>query len=811
MSKLFESKKKIIDLLKEKPMTMTQISERLDLGQSTTNQHLKELLRIGAIKEVANPYSRKWKYYEYNKSFEKKLEDNGYNIAKVRAFAAGIITIAAIAVVALLLISNMQNPPQGSTTAYPITSPYLSSQPSASANSVQGDFVIQLTDPPLVPPGTNSLSIRYSSIGIMYANSSAFEYFSATGTANLLNLTNETQTIAVLNIKNYSKIHELRLNISSANITIYGIIHNVTVPQGYIETSINSSTNSSISGLLLNMNPTIVSIYSQSNASIFVMVPNVKAVFVGASEVKNTSHVGQRGKLNPKIREIFRSNSSIEITNATLLSNGNSTSISLGVRNTGNSTVDLTSLQLDGYMQEIMLGYQGYRAYPQSVNATAESPGCLGRFCISENAIASIHKDSVSFNQSSLEAQATADFVRRFSNYLNFIVMQNGTLELPVLASGIVNCPESEGIGEFIGCTRSIGTTIKSGSGTTLHFNGTLSIGSLPEMHPQASAIPAFGGITKILLIPNQSYSIRVTGVGENHSGIAYANYTAMDKGNISNYTSKLVGVSYVNEQVSAGNSTYNETLQGFTAETNGTENYALPLMSGYGYLGTRYLLSNISILTKGFTLLSITNVSEYIPGKCPVCTGEIHCLVCTAGRESMAAVLRIKVPDYQYYGPLAIRVSYNVSQYDNTANVSISMPSNSTQANSMQLNVSNATITVPETNLTGMGTIQGRIEVTGICTVGSITKSCIGSIDQAATYSQFKLALNQTDGTNDYMIPVSANGTYSQNVAAGLYSITLMNCYYLSCLRDLPKNVSVSANQTTELNLNISANIGTD
>ena len=62
MSKLFESKKKIINLVKEKPMTMTQIAERLGLGQSTTNQHIKELLDIGAIKEIDNPYSRKWKY-----------------------------------------------------------------------------------------------------------------------------------------------------------------------------------------------------------------------------------------------------------------------------------------------------------------------------------------------------------------------------------------------------------------------------------------------------------------------------------------------------------------------------------------------------------------------------------------------------------------------------------------------------------------------------------------------------------------------------------------------------------------------------
>ena len=287
MSKLFESKKRIIDLVKEKPMTMTQISEKLGLGQSTTNQHIKELLKIGAIKEIENPYSRKWKYYEYNRGFEKRLEDNGYNVAKVRAFAVGILAIIAIAVISIFLFNGRAPVSPGNYSTIP---PSFNSQYSNS--STQGNFVVQLTDPPLVPPGTSSLMIRYSSVGLFYANSSAFEYFNASGTADLLNLTNVTKTIAILNVKNYSAIKALRLNIISANITINNSTYNVTVPQGYVEAQLNSSSNSSIGGALINMNPTIVRIYSQNNESIFVMVPNVKAIFIGRSEAASARSIG---------------------------------------------------------------------------------------------------------------------------------------------------------------------------------------------------------------------------------------------------------------------------------------------------------------------------------------------------------------------------------------------------------------------------------------------------------------------------------------------------------------------------------------
>jgi predicted transcriptional regulator len=63
MSKTNQTKDEILKILSNKSKTMTDISHALDLAPSTISQHLVELKTIGAIKQVDNPYVKKWKYY----------------------------------------------------------------------------------------------------------------------------------------------------------------------------------------------------------------------------------------------------------------------------------------------------------------------------------------------------------------------------------------------------------------------------------------------------------------------------------------------------------------------------------------------------------------------------------------------------------------------------------------------------------------------------------------------------------------------------------------------------------------------------
>jgi predicted ArsR family transcriptional regulator len=63
MTKNMKTKDAILKILSAKPKTLTDISKELDLAPSTISQHLVDLKTMDAIRQVDNPYVRKWKYY----------------------------------------------------------------------------------------------------------------------------------------------------------------------------------------------------------------------------------------------------------------------------------------------------------------------------------------------------------------------------------------------------------------------------------------------------------------------------------------------------------------------------------------------------------------------------------------------------------------------------------------------------------------------------------------------------------------------------------------------------------------------------
>jgi len=63
MSKTLETKKKILDLLRQKDMTISGLSAALGLSTATVSQHMEELSRTGAVERIENEHFRKLKYY----------------------------------------------------------------------------------------------------------------------------------------------------------------------------------------------------------------------------------------------------------------------------------------------------------------------------------------------------------------------------------------------------------------------------------------------------------------------------------------------------------------------------------------------------------------------------------------------------------------------------------------------------------------------------------------------------------------------------------------------------------------------------
>jgi DNA-binding transcriptional ArsR family regulator len=213
LSKTFETKKKIMEMLKAKPMTVTQLCEQLDLGVSTISQHIDELKRIGAIKEIENEYSRKWKYYTPDSAFDesKMLNTNNVSYGRLRIFIPVIFVIAIIAVAAIML-TYYKGPLKPRQTQAIYTN--------KTKNTIltQNPIVVKLTDPPLVPNNTRALILSYSYIGLHkvgYPANSGYEWFQENGKVNLLNLTNIAETIGVINVTSGVNFDGISLNISA--------------------------------------------------------------------------------------------------------------------------------------------------------------------------------------------------------------------------------------------------------------------------------------------------------------------------------------------------------------------------------------------------------------------------------------------------------------------------------------------------------------------------------------------------------------------------------------------------------------------
>ncbi|MDE1833727.1 MAG: helix-turn-helix transcriptional regulator [Candidatus Micrarchaeota archaeon] len=109
MTKTFETKKKILNLLKKREMTLSELSRELNLSTATVSQHLEELHKVGAVEKINNEYFKKMKYYKTN-------EDANPMVLKYVLGAIAIILAGSI-----LLFSNH------SVANMPTTSPVTTS------------------------------------------------------------------------------------------------------------------------------------------------------------------------------------------------------------------------------------------------------------------------------------------------------------------------------------------------------------------------------------------------------------------------------------------------------------------------------------------------------------------------------------------------------------------------------------------------------------------------------------------------------------------------------------------------------------
>jgi transcriptional regulator, ArsR family len=122
MSKAFETKEDILQRLKTKKSTVSELSKELGLSKATVSQHLKELTETGRVVEERNMHFKRTKYFGI------KEHDYGTSKYAARYIIIAVIATAFVAYAALSLMHNSATVP----TAPPVnTTPQIIAPPHA--------------------------------------------------------------------------------------------------------------------------------------------------------------------------------------------------------------------------------------------------------------------------------------------------------------------------------------------------------------------------------------------------------------------------------------------------------------------------------------------------------------------------------------------------------------------------------------------------------------------------------------------------------------------------------------------------------
>jgi len=254
-----------------------------------------------------------------------------------------------------------------------IVGAYLIMQNQSNLGSNANLAVISLTDPPNVPNGTTSLMISYSAVQahVINASSSGWVNIQGNGSVDLLSLINVSQIIANSGIAANSTINMVRFKVNSANITINGVTFNVSVPSSMITANVSNSGNNT-SHILVDLSPSIVAIYTNSS-TIFVMVPSVRAVAFAGSN--GHVQVGARTQLNSSEKVEIAIKPNLSMTNESVMSSGNSSTVSVTVKNNGNQSIKIKHVMVRGSMQVVV---KPFARVDGSENANVNSSNGIG-------------------------------------------------------------------------------------------------------------------------------------------------------------------------------------------------------------------------------------------------------------------------------------------------------------------------------------------------------------------------------------------------------------------------------------------------
>lgn len=323
MSKIGYTKNKILNMLTVKNTTATEISEELSLNLATVTQHLRELREMGAIEEMRNPHFKKWKYYKLNPKFDhENLPSNGF--AKNLFLNGKLAMGSAIVILSAIMLYMILGP----------------GHQAAAVAANQSAVRIAITDPPVVPAGTQALYINYYSAAVHVVDKNGSSgwiinppQINDSGTLDLLSLTNSSQVIGDIKIPNGSRVDEVSFVMPSAQIVINGSSHLLVLRSTQITSAI-ADNSSAVQGseILMQLDPIVVPMYI-NGITVFVMLSQVgSAVALNANN--SISEVGQIVRLSPaQVSSLNLVQPNLTLTNASLDADNGSINMTVTVTN----------------------------------------------------------------------------------------------------------------------------------------------------------------------------------------------------------------------------------------------------------------------------------------------------------------------------------------------------------------------------------------------------------------------------------------------------------------------------------------------
>jgi hypothetical protein len=319
------------------------------------------------------------------------------------------------------------------------TNPLSSLMPSQTS-SAGASFLVMLTDPPTVPAGTTVLNLTYTnvSIHVTYTNgTSEWLPLNASGTVNLFSLENMSQTIASTIIPIGSTVDKIQFTIGTVNALISGTIYNVTaLSSTFVVSVVNSQVNQTLSGVLVDFNPSLVQIQAaDADGNLvyyYVLVPSATATIItdlsrDRIKVGSIVELGQNDKTR-LVHVVEQFSKNLTIVSASLSVNGNVTSLSVNVTNEGNITFKIFGLTLQGE-------FNSTRTW-KNKNKMDEMPD--------ELIIERIHSETVPFkvNDSSLIPLFGAD-ADDFEDMQNSLILQPGQ-NATLSYTGVIQQPKMD-------------------------------------------------------------------------------------------------------------------------------------------------------------------------------------------------------------------------------------------------------------------------------------------------------------------------------------------------------------------------------